>query len=103
MGFCFFRGSQVCSFNNDPDNNDNNSSYNDNDNPNGGNVVMAINEWSVSLLRYSICMVDWTKAELRKMDRKTRKIVYYLRGPVTESQRGWTIYLPRRLGGPGPD
>ena len=42
---------------------------------NGGNVVRAINERAVSLIRYSAGVVECTKAELEAADRKTRKLV----------------------------
>ena len=37
-------------------------------------MVMAVNSRAVSLVRYGAGIVDWTKAELQEMDRKTRKI-----------------------------
>ena len=42
---------------------------------NGGNIIRAINSWSVSLIRYSAGILKWTKDELKVMDRKTRKII----------------------------
>ena len=41
---------------------------------NGGNLVKAVNTWSVSLLRYSKAYISWRKCELQTKDRKTRKL-----------------------------
>ena len=40
---------------------------------NGKNVIMAINTWAVSVLRYGAGIINWTKVELDSMDWKTRK------------------------------
>ena len=40
---------------------------------NGGSSIKAINAWAVSLLRHSTPFVNWTKEEVRDMDRMTRK------------------------------
>ena len=42
---------------------------------NSGNIVKAINSWTVSVIRYSAGVVDWKSSELRNMDRKTRKVL----------------------------
>ena len=42
---------------------------------NGGNIITAINSWAVSVIRYGAGIVNWTKAELQQMDRKTRKLL----------------------------
>ena len=42
---------------------------------NDGNVVNAMNSRAVSIIRYSAGIVEWTKDELRKLDRKTRKLL----------------------------
>jgi len=67
---------------------------------NAGNVVTAINVWAVSAFRYSSGIVDWTKAELEKMDTKTRKVLtmYRMHHPKASVDR---LYLPRRDGGRG--
>ena len=39
----------------------------------GKNVIMAVNTWAVSVLRYGAGVINWTKAELESIDRKTRK------------------------------
>ena len=40
---------------------------------NGKNVIMAVNMWAVSVLRYGVGLINWTKLELDNMDRKNRK------------------------------
>ena len=42
---------------------------------NGGNVVRAINARAVSIIHYGAGIVKWTKEELRKLDRKRRKLL----------------------------
>ena len=39
---------------------------------NGGNLIKGIKTWAVSLLRYSAVFLDWTKAEVEQLDRRTR-------------------------------
>ena len=41
----------------------------------GGNVTRATNSRAVSIIRYGVGIINWTKEELRKMDRKTRKLL----------------------------
>ena len=66
---------------------------------NGGNMVKAINIWAVSLMRYSVGIVEWTKADLDVTDRKTRKLMIYgMIHPRTNVSR---LYLPRSEGGRG--
>ena len=64
---------------------------------NGKNVIMAVNTWAVSVLRYGAGVINWTTAELESIDRKTRKqmTIYPSRGRTTlvphEGSRGpWT-------------
>ena len=54
----------------------------------------------MSILRYSVAFIDWTKEELKELDRKTRKYLtifnaLHPRDIVARS------YLPRKLGGRG--
>ena len=67
---------------------------------NAGNVVMAVNSRAVSLVGYGAGIVDWTKAELQEMDRKTRKIFTMNRAlhPRSDVDR---LYLKRVDGGRG--
>ena len=42
---------------------------------NAGNTIQAINSRAVSIIRHGARIVDWRKAELQHMDRKTRKLL----------------------------
>ena len=42
---------------------------------NSRNKIIAINTWTVSLMRYGTGIVKWTKSELDKIGRKTRKVM----------------------------
>ena len=64
---------------------------------NAGNVIKAINSWAVSLLRYSGRIVNWTKSELAKLERKTRK-VSTIHGALHPRSNISRLYLPRREG-----
>ena len=67
---------------------------------NGGNVVNAMNSRAVSIIRYSAGIVEWTKDELRKLDRKTRKLLTINRAfhPQADVDR---LYRKRAAGGRG--
>ena len=64
---------------------------------NGKNVIKAVNTWAVSVLRYGAGVINWTKAELESIDRKTRKqmTVYGMLHPRADVHR---LYLPRGQG-----
>ena len=59
---------------------------------NGKNVIIAVNTWAVSVLRYGAGVINWTKAELESIDRKTRKqmTIYGMLHPL----RGRTTLVP---------
>ena len=67
---------------------------------NGGNLVLHVNTWAVSLLRYSAGFVSWRKNELQAIDRKTRKLftIYGALHPKSDVDR---LYIPRKEGGRG--
>ena len=67
---------------------------------NGGNVVNAMNSRAVSIIRYSAGIVECTKDELRKLDRKTRRLLTINRAfhPQADVDR---LYLKRAAGGRG--
>ena len=69
-------------------NNNNNKINNNNDNSNN------------NILRYEAGVINWTKAELESIDRKTRKqmTIYGMLHPLADVQR---LYLPRGQGGRG--
>ena len=67
---------------------------------NVGNVIKGINTWAIPALRYSAAFLNWTKAELQEMDRRTRKLLTMHNGlhPRSNVDR---LYIPRREGGRG--
>ena len=67
---------------------------------NGKNIIIAINTWAVSLLRYGAGLINWTKNELQELDRKTRKklTMYGAFHPKSNVNR---LYLTRQEGGRG--
>ena len=67
---------------------------------NGGNLVRGVNNWAVSLLRYSAEFVSWRKSELQAIDKKTRKLftIYGALHPKSGVDR---LYIPRKEGGRG--
>ena len=67
---------------------------------NGGNTIKAINTWAVPVIRYTAGIVDWTRAELDDLDRKTRKVMTanHALHPQSDVDR---LYLSRQQGGRG--
>ena len=67
---------------------------------NGKNVIMAVNTWAVSVLRYEAGVINRTEAELESIDREARKqmTIYGMLHPHTDVQR---FHLPRGQGGSG--
>ena len=67
---------------------------------NSGNTVKAINSRAVSLVRYGAGIIEWTKDELKTMDRKTRKLltIYRALHPQSDVDR---LYYKRSDGGKG--
>ena len=43
---------------------------------NSGNLVMAINTWAVSLVKYRSGVIEWTQQKLENTDRRTRKMMH---------------------------
>ena len=41
----------------------------------GGNIIRVINSRAVSIICYGAGIINWTKEELRNIDRKTRKLL----------------------------
>eukprot|EP00795_Rhopilema_esculentum_P015411 gene15411-biopygen4913 len=67
---------------------------------NAENVIMAVNGRAVSLIRYGADIVDWIKAELEEMDRKTGKI-FTMNGSLHPRSDVDRLYLKRTEGGRG--
>ena len=66
----------------------------------GGNLIKAINTWAVSVVGNSAGIIDWSKAELKSMDIKTRKILS-MRRAFCEKSSIYRLYLKRKEGGRG--
>ena len=66
----------------------------------GRNKIKAINTWAVSLMRYGAGVIGWTKQELQKMDRKTRKVMTMIKELYLKSDTA-RLYVPRKRGGIG--
>lgn len=64
------------------------------------NRITAINSLAVPVVSYSFNIINWTLNDLRRMDRKTRKMLtmYSMHHPKADIER---LYLPRREGGRG--
>ena len=67
---------------------------------NSRNIFMAINSLAVPVVMYSFSVVNWTKAELKRFDTKTRKLLSCNRAhhPKADVDR---IYIKRAEGGRG--
>ena len=67
---------------------------------NAGNLTKAVNTWAVTLFRYPAGIVHWTKEEVAKIDRKTRKMIRKYGGlhPKADVDR---LHVSRELGGRG--
>ena len=67
---------------------------------NDKNTIRALNSRAVSLVKYSVGILKWTKDELKAMDRKTRKIMKMNRMCHPQSDTG-RLYILRMDGGRG--
>ena len=66
----------------------------------GRNKIKANHTWAISLLRYGADIIEWTKEDLQKMDRKTRKVMTINKEfhPKSDTARP---YVSRKKGGRG--
>ena len=64
------------------------------------NKITAIGALPVLVLRYSFVIINWRIEEIRKIDRKTRKVLtmYKMHHPKVDIDR---IYMKRKGGGRG--
>ena len=67
---------------------------------NGGNIIKAINSWVAPVVRYTAGIIEWTQAELKDLDRKTRKLMSAHHALHSQSDVN-RLYLPRQVGGKG--
>ena len=64
-------------------------------------IIIGINTWAHSLVRYSELFLKWTREEFKQMDQRTRKLMTThntLLHPRYEVNRR---YVPRKEGGRG--
>ena len=64
------------------------------------NLIKGMNTYAVPLVRYSELFLKWTRAELKKMDQRTRKLITMHKAlhPRDDVDR---LYVPRKEGGGG--
>ncbi|XP_068704584.1 uncharacterized protein [Montipora foliosa] len=67
---------------------------------NGGNLMQAINTWAVSFIRYAGGLIEWTKQELKELDRRTTKLLT-MNGGLYPRDCIARIYVPRKHSGRG--
>lgn len=67
---------------------------------NGKNKISAITTLAVPVIQYSFGIIKWTQAELRKIDRQTRKLMN-MNGALHPRADVDRLYLPRKEGGRG--
>ena len=62
--------------------------------------MKAINARAASIVRYGASIINWTKTELRSVDRKTRKLltIYEALQPRADTDR---LYIKKDDGGTG--
>ena len=65
-----------------------------------GNLIQAINTWAVSLIRYAGGIIEWTKQELKELDRRTRKLLT-MNGGLHPRDCVAGLYVPRKHSGRG--
>ena len=67
---------------------------------NGKNKIAGINTWAISMLRYGAGIIKWSKEDLQKLDRKTRKLMT-MNGALHPKSDVDRVYLSRVEGGRG--
>ena len=65
------------------------------------NLILAINAFAVSLMRYSGGIIKWSQSDLRALDIETRKLLTMHGSFAMKSDVDCLYYVPRRLGGRG--
>jgi hypothetical protein len=65
---------------------------------NGRNLFLGINSWAVAVVRCSACIVDWNKAEIEEMDRKTMKFLT-IYGAFHTKSNVTRLYMKRKFRG----
>ena len=67
---------------------------------NGINIITSINSRAISIIRYSAGVLKWPVAEVKELDRKTRKqlTMHGAHHPKSNTER---LYMKRSIGGRG--
>ena len=67
---------------------------------NARNKITAIAALAIRVLRYSFGIINWRTEEIKKIDRKTRKMlkIYKMHHPKADIDR---LYVKRKEGGRG--
>lgn len=63
-----------------------------------GNLIMAVNVWAVSVVRYTAGVLDWSARDLKEMDIKTR-ILLTVNGAFHMRSNVGMLYMKRKVGG----
>ena len=67
---------------------------------NSPNLITAMNSWAVAVVRYSAGLIDWTKEEVRELDRVTRKLMFE-HSALHPKSNVIRLYMKRKNGGRG--
>ena len=67
---------------------------------NGKNLLLALNTWAISIIKYNAAFLDWTKEETKELDLWTRKQLIAC-GALHPKSNVMRIYIKRRYGGRG--
>ena len=59
-----------------------------------------MNGWAVAVVRYSAGLIDWTKEEVRELDRVTRKLMFE-HSALHPKSNVIRLYMKRKNGGRG--
>ena len=63
-------------------------------------VVKAVNQWVMGVVRYGAGVIDWTKSELKELDRQIRKVMT-CNGVLHPRANVARLYLRRKESGRG--
>ena len=67
---------------------------------NGKNLLLALNTWAISVVKYNAASLDWAKEETKELDLWTRKQLIAC-GALHPKSNVMRIYIKRRYGGRG--
>ena len=70
------------------------------DSPQWKNLFLALNTWAITVIRYSAAFLDWTKEEIKELDRWTRKQLIAGRALHAKSNV-MRLYIKRKYVGRG--